>query len=622
MNRLENNLKYIESVDANLHGVLSAVKETRYSTVPSRKGGLTMVYRQGAETFYLHSKFKPEEEALKLVQKINPEANHIVVLGLGAGYHLQFLMAAKPPKTRVLLVEPDIEIFWHSLKTIDWSVILGRKDFFFSIGIDMNMLSGAIQSFLDVASFSKLETLELPSEARFHAGIFSTIKETIDNEIRTQLLDFKSRLAEDSMVPRNILKNIPGILKTRPVKPLENAFTGLPGFIVSAGPSLDKNILYLKKINHRAVIICVDTALKPLLKRGIHPHFTMVADPSYRNYLHLQGTETDIRYFLVADAGISTRVYDDFHPHMFTVSLGKPIIRMIEENIGEIGEVDAWGSVISLALSFAVYIGLEPIVFLGQDFAYTDMRNHCRGTSWEDSWTENTSDTGQMQRKEKNSISGIAKMSEVKDIYGQDTVSSDRLLLYKNYLVKMLGQYRGKRFINATEGGVLQEIENMPLYRVLKEVVFPGKPVDLQDLFGVPTLDSPQTRKKLLTFFKAKMSFFRKYGNKLDKMIQRLETASSSPLGSLPTLLEEAENLKDFLYQSNLQNGELIEMWSQGPIYNYLKKSAPLHGQAITQANRGEFTGVFLDYFNKLQPLVNNAADSFGASAKELQKET
>ncbi len=40
-------------------------------------------------------------------------------------------------------------------------------------------------------------------------------------------------------------------------------------FIVSAGPSLDKNVDELKKIQGRAMIMAVDTALKPLLKKKV-----------------------------------------------------------------------------------------------------------------------------------------------------------------------------------------------------------------------------------------------------------------------------------------------------------------------------------------------------------------
>jgi len=395
-----------------------------------------------------------------------------------------------------------------------------------------------------------------------------------------------------------------------------------PGFIVSAGPSLDKNILQLKKVNNRAVIICVDTALKPLLQKNIHPHFTITADPSYKNYLHLQGTENRINYFIVSDTAIANQVYRDFHPHMFSISLGKAIFRMIEENIGGIGEVEAWGSVISLALNFALFLGLDPIVFLGQDFAYTDMRNHCRGTSWEEKWIEYTRDPDGMQRKEKQSITGVKKIVENRDIYGNKTFSSDRLMLYKNYLAKILTSLPQKRFINASEGGILDEIENKDLHRVLEEFVYPQKPIDFQPLFTLPVIYNSRNKNKLLTFFKAKSGFFKKYKRKLEEIIAKLDNASQLARPSLHTaapLLQECEKLKDSLY-SNVRNGEILEMWSQGPIYNFLKQSSRLNGKVPDETTLPAFVQVFLDYFRKLLPLVSGVVQRFDTAVTDLKE--
>lgn len=619
MKLYEENIAFIEKVNPELHKLLLAIKERDYSTVPSKKGGLTLTYRHEGEDFFIHSRFNPEAEAEKMVGKSNPDADHIVVLGLGAGYHLEKLMALKAPNARVLLVEPEPEILKHSLKTINWKNILGRKDFFYSFGRDLNLLAGAIQAFIDVTTFTDLAFLELASEVRFHSAFFNAARETIDSEVKTLFYDFRTRLAEDSMVPRNIIKNIPFLIRTRPVKELKNKYPGRPGFIVSAGPSLDKNILLLKKVRDRAVIICVDTAFKPLLKKGIHPHFIMSADPSYKNYLHLQGTEEDIRYFLVADSGIAARAYEDFQSHIFTTSLGKPLLKMIEQNIGEIGEIEAWGSVISLALNFALYIGLDPIVFLGQDFAFTDMRNHCRGTSWEDSWMEYSRDLDGMQRREKKSIGGIAKVVETPDIFGKKTITSDKLQLYKNYLTKVLTSVPGRRFINASEGGILSEIETRRLRDVLKEFVYHREPDDFGSLFEIPTMYSGKNEKQLLAFFKGKLSFFRKYGNKLEDILSRLKSVEGMSIMPVASLLQEAEKLKDNLY-INMQNGEILEMWSQGPIYNFLRKSAKLKDQPLSDANRGEFTALFREYFEKLIPLVSGIIDTFEMGIRALQK--
>lgn len=615
----QENLKALKQLNPRLREALDSLDSQDYRTEPSRSQHLTLVYRNKADNrdYYIHSKFKPRDEAARILQKANLNADHIIVFGLGLGYLLELVLAGKSQDTRVLLIEPQLEIFGHSLKTLDWRQLFHREDFFYCLGADMNMVAASVRQFLDVPVFDTLEWVELPSEVRFLGAFFDEARKEIDNEIKTLLYDFKTRVAEDSVVPRNILKNINGILHTRPVKSLQKRFAGKPAIIVSAGPSLDKNILFLKKIANRAVIICVDTALKPLLKRGIQPHFTVTADPSYKNYLHLQGTENRIGYFLVSDTGISSRVYDDFKRHMFSVSLGKPILKMIEESIGEIGEVEAWGSVISLALSFAIYMDCDPVVFLGQDFAFSGMRNHCRGTSWEDTWLEYSRDLDLMQRREKQSITGIARTSEVPDIYNNTAITSDRLLLYKNFLVKILAAYQGRRFINASEGGILTEIETMPFHRVLEEFIYSQEALDFESLFDIPLIYNTYNKKKLVAFFKAKSSFFKKYRRKTNEIAGKLEGAEHLSFDSASQLVRDAQKVKDQLYE-NIQNGEIVEMWSQAPIFFFLKGFSKLGKKRFDESSQKEWIHLFREYFTKLMPHVTGIIESFDSGVKQL----
>lgn len=619
-NIYEKNITALHKYNPQLLHLLQALPTQHTRTEPARSGFLTLVYTINGQEFYLHSKFKPEEEALKLVQKVDLTADHIIVFGLGLGYHLELLLAHKPPKSRLLLVEPDLEIVKQSLNTIDWSVIWPRDDFFYCFGSDLNLLAAVVAQTIDVIVLERVEWVELASETRFLHDYFNQARQKIDNEIKTLLYDFKTRLAENAMVPRNVLKNIEGILNSRPLRVLKNKFAGKTGVIVSAGPSLDANILYLKKIQDRAVIICVDTALKPLLKRGIHPHFTVTADPSYKNYLHLQGTEKDIRYFILADTGVAAQVYQDFNAHIFSVSLGKPILKMIEEAIGELGELEAWGSVISLTLNFAIYLGLEPIVFMGQDFAFSGMRNHCRGTSWEDNIMEYTRDLEQIQRTERQSITGISKITELPDIFGHKTISSDRLLLYKNYLTKSLTSYPGKRFINATEGGVLTEIETMPFTQVLKTFIYNQKPLDFSSLFTIPRLGNPHSKKQLRQFFNSNITFFKKFERRLQDRSEALKTVEQMSGETLRTQIIEAEKVKNLLYE-NVHHGEIVEMWSQGPIYDFLKRFAKLE-QPVSgfSESYGRELGVLLrQYFLNLSPTITSIINCFSDSLANLQ---
>ncbi len=617
MSIYEENLIFFGKKFPGLRKYLEAVPDGKCKTETAKNGALTLVYSHGQTPYYLHSKYNPQAESAKIIANKNTDASHIVVLGLGLGYHLEKILETKGKLTRVMLIEPEPEIIKHSLKTLDWEKLLKRKDFFYAFGPDLNEILGMVQSFINIITFDTLEFIELPSETRLMGPFFAKVRELIENEIKTTLYDFRTRLAESYMLPRNVLKNLPWILKTRAAVQLKNSFPNTPGFIVSAGPSLDKNVLHLKKIRDRALTITVDTALKPLLKRSLQPHFTAIGDPSHKNYLHLQGTEKELEHFIAAEAGIAHRVFRDFHDKTFTLSVGKPIVRLIEEAIEPLGELEAWGSVISVALELAVYMGLNPIVFVGQDFAFTDTRNHCRGTSWEDDKLEDTSDLDQLQRFEKQSIAGNKKVVETDDIHGNKTFTSERLTLYKNYLARLTNKYPHLQFINATEGGIFSEIPHMPLYDAIKRFVYGRPAIDFNRVHHLPLPAKKENIKKLKTFFKIKVAFFTEYIKKVDQALQMLEEVETFSQETVLPLLNDAEGVKDYLYAVP-QNGEIVEMWAVSPIYHFLRQFKKIEHRKLDESYFKENIKLYKTYFHNIKPVMEDIIARFKETAKKL----
>lgn len=619
--RYDANLQFIRDNLPQLFQLLQTTPSTGTRTETAKNGSLTLIYQQKDTPYYLHSRFNPEAESLKLVQKKDLKADHFVVMGLGLGYHLQTLMELKDPLARVFLVEPDMEIFHQSLKHLDWVKLVKRNDFFYVLGPDPGAISETIHQFLHIASLEKLEFVDLPSEIRLLGGYFTRAKETIEAEVKSNLYDFKTRLAESYMMPRNILKNLPWLLKTRPLASLKDAFKGTPGILVSAGPSLDRNILHLKKINHRALIISVDTALKPLLSRSIQPHFTASGDPSHKNYLHLQGTENTLNHFIAAEAGVANRVYRDFQKKIFSLSVGKPIIRMLENHSQPLGEVKAWGSVISIALELAVILGLNPIILVGQDFAFTGRRNHCRGTSWEEKKIEYTRKLDELQRFESQAITGNRKVIETPDIYGQTTYTSERMTLYKNYLAQLITQYTnvGIRFINASEGGIFTGIPRMSLHDALRNYVFGAKPIDIQRLRRIPTFEDKGHREKIISFLEEKHGFFKDYRETLKQALKMLDKSDEAEGERLEAMFRHAEAVQTLPYPPPGENGELLEMWSAAPIYNFMKDYRRIRNNDFNPATLKEGCRIYHTYFKGISPLVKDIVRQLEKTIRALK---
>ncbi len=614
MDLLSENRRALAALHPQLAQTLDSLPPSPYRLEPSRQGPPTVRYGPPDRAVYLHSRFDPQGEAEKIVVAAGLTSEHIVVLGLGLGYSLMEVLARKPVGARVLLVEPDLELVRLSLATIPWGELLKRDDLVLALGSGPEAIGRAVSTFVQLVTFEKIETIELSPEVRLAETEFARARQVIDAEIRTLLIDFQTRLAEDSIIPRNMLGNLPCALDNRPLAALRGKFVGVPGIIVAAGPSLDQNVLELRRVNDRAVVIAVDTALIPLLARGIQPHFTVVADPSYKNYSHLLGTGGQVRHFVVATMGVAPRVFADFSGRLFTGVLENPLARMIEAACGPIGRVQAWGSVISMALDVAVQLGLDPIVFIGQDFAFTGMRNHCRHTSWEETWLASNPDPDLLERKERESIVGSGRMVEAPDLYGRLTYSSERLVLYKNFLLKLLREVPGRRFINASEGGILTEIESRSLTWVLREFVTKRAPLDLSWLSKLPEWGTARNRRQLLVVIRSKTSFFARYQRRVTEVAGELRS-SPLPVGAaLDRLLAKAERVKGQLYELP-ENGELLEMWSQSPIFHLLKR---IHQANQRGGDPGETLLIYQEYFDRLAPLLAKVGAALLRAEREL----
>lgn len=181
---------------------------------------------------------------------------------------------------------------------------------------------------------------------------------------------------------RNFLSNRDAIQRNPGVIALKNKFRDIPCIVVGAGPSLDKNIRYLKKACEKAIILCCDAALKPLLSHGIVPNFVVVLDP-----------QEEIARFLsnVPQNGITLIVPTIVHPSILELWQGEilffnkfapdiPTLVEIQKMVPEVGILTPGGTVLSVTYDLAFQAGCNPILFVGQDLSYPKNNSHSRGS--------------------------------------------------------------------------------------------------------------------------------------------------------------------------------------------------------------------------------------------------
>jgi hypothetical protein len=250
------------------------------------------------------------------------------------------------------------------------------------------------------------------------------------------------------------LTNAPRLAREGRIGALEDLGRGMPAVIAAAGPSLDRNVHDLSPVIDRALVIACDTAARPLLSLGLEPDFIIATDSSRPNAGHLTGLPQS-RSWLVAEGSLhpSGFVHFDRRAFVFRVADHQPWPWLRSMGI-DVEVLETWGSVATSAFSLALKLGCDPIVFVGADFAFTDHRPYCRGTSFEPLWA--TWIAGGVSPRDiwQQQIDRWPLLWET-DLTEARTPTASHLVSFRDWIVDRAAALAARRIVNATGAGLL-----------------------------------------------------------------------------------------------------------------------------------------------------------------------
>lgn len=328
----------------------------------------------------LHSRYDPREEARRqLGDHVDPLAT-FVLLGSGLGYTALELLPRLTGENRLYWVEQDARLFRTLLERVDVTEVLAHpgchvlvapaaEALYWTLYPDiLGILSGPVRLIMHPPSRQRF-----PSEFEAHRRSIRELSAHGAVLLRTRLLLSKKALG-------NQLANLREYIESPGIAAFENALAGEPAIVVSAGPSLKRNIHELKRAEGRAAIIAVSTALRPLMAAGITPDFTVLIDHH----------RISRRYFEGFDAASAPPMLCDLKatPEGVAAYPGKKIFfddllinTLLDGAAGEKGQLPAGSTVAHTAFHWAKYLGADPIVLVGQDLSYPGNLLHVPGTA-------------------------------------------------------------------------------------------------------------------------------------------------------------------------------------------------------------------------------------------------
>jgi hypothetical protein len=427
---------------------------------------------------YAHSRHRPLEEAGKFVDSLPVVENPtFFISGLGLGYHL--LELERRYHDPVLIVaEDDPGLLKTALCLHDLSSLLDSGRLILLASADKNVLHRKLSA-CNANVLLGLQIVVLPYTKRYHARFHE--------QMRCQLTDFVS-VARTHMVTllktaritfENIALNLPAYLSNRGIEALEGRAAGYPAVVVAAGPSLARNLDQLGPLRARAVIISVQTVLRLLRALGIVPHFVTSLDFHEVSTEFFRGIDDVGDCVLIAEPKANWRVLDMF-------AGGKRVLwhrfhdALLREHAPPRGQLRPGTTVAHLAFYLAQHLGCDPIIFVGQDLAFSEGMFYTPGSPIEKIWQPelNRFQTIEMKQWER-IVRNRPILRSTKDIHGRDTYNDELLFTYRAQFENDFAIAR-QRVIQASEGGVpLAGTEVMPLREAAERYCTRPLPADL-----------------------------------------------------------------------------------------------------------------------------------------------
>lgn len=441
----------------------------------------------------LASKRRPLDEAELQANAVDfARASGVVVLGFGLGYHVAALSRRGGERTAIIVFEPDVSLLRSVLEHADLSAVLrGGLIFFFTDPDDGAAVNEALVGLEGLLSVG-IEVVEhSASRARLGeaGGRFAATMARYAGAMRMQIV---TTMMNMETTLRNTLMNLDEYAGGAGIAEIDGIAAGRPAIVVSAGPSLARNIALLEdtRVRERVIIIAVQTVLKPLLARGIRPHFVTALDFHEISTRFYEGlSEQDVRgVTLVAEPKANPAILRAF-PGSVRLTRSDVLDWLLGDELRrDKGEVAPGATVAHLAYLLARHLGCDPVVLVGQDLAFTDGQYYAAGASIHEVWgTElgefNTLETMEWQRI----VRWRGHLHRATDHLGRSVYTDDQMSTYLAQFERMFlaDAERGRTTIDATEGGAKKAYTNvMTLREALDRFAGEGAP-------AVPELISP-----------------------------------------------------------------------------------------------------------------------------------
>ncbi|EIT3177486.1 motility associated factor glycosyltransferase family protein, partial [Campylobacter coli] len=321
---------------------------------------------------------------------------------------------------------------------------------------------------------------------KFYEDIWHKADELCEKNIKIVIRNLGLNLTISFQCYSHLLQNIPSMLGSIPFQRIlserKNKFDN--AIVVSAGPSLTKQLPLLKAYQDKAVVFCADGALSMLEKEGVVPDYV----------LNIDFEDLPLRFFKNKQNKLSLNILScATHPSLVHFLDNKSVILRDDPlyqsfNLNDFGYIDTGTHVSHFSYTLALALGFKNIIMIGQDLAFDEKGNsHSKGFDFGEKFEEE-------HKKYKLKTQAYGGKGEVLTH-----------ITWNDYRVKLEYLFacndQKAKFYNATEGGArINFTEELSFKECCEKLLAKEKPK-----FELPKSLTKNRSDKLLAKFKEKI---------------------------------------------------------------------------------------------------------------------
>ncbi len=397
----------------------------------------------------IYGEIEALEEELQEMGRIVPNSP-ILVFGMSNLGLINGILEHSNGQCAMVIYEPSYVIFDYCMRHYDMEKLFLDMPTYFMVGdVAEKDLKDKIKPLLTLETIDLFRLVLSPNYVDIFPEEARKVSKNVEKTFEDLMVYWNTAKRYTSVASINLMHNLVHYRDGYNVAQLKNILKGeIPAFIVSAGPSLNKNIDELKNAKGKACIIAVDTAIKPLLNHGIKPDLFCIVDGKKPTSLMDHPGISEIP--LVTSLSVAPGIMDLHSGKKFFFYSTDPFEDEIKDCVAKETSdstyiypqgVATGGSVANTAFGLAHMMNASHLIFVGQDLAMTNGQTHADGTFKE--------------KMDKLSKEELASLIEVEGIDGGKVLTRGDFKYYLDWFEDYIANNKMTNVYDATEGGAL-----------------------------------------------------------------------------------------------------------------------------------------------------------------------